>query len=73
MNRTKQINKLLKKTKCSYSPYDTFGKVYKLNLFVLLIAFDFVIPSFRLITLFAVAKKKVFEKTELLRITINNR
>ncbi|TRZ50121.1 MAG: hypothetical protein D4S01_07260 [Dehalococcoidia bacterium] len=67
--RQKQINKMLKGIKSNRNIYSTYGKIVKVTLCHLLVAADFVIPTFRLLTVFAL---KFTKHIELFRLTIKD-
>ena len=57
MKRTKYINqKVLGNIKCNVSVWDSYGQWIKIRFHHLVIAADQIIPSFRLITFFALSK-----------------
>jgi len=57
--------KILNNIKCKREVYHTYGRVAKVNLSHVLIALDFVIPTCRLLTLFAIK----YCNFEIFRIT----
>lgn len=69
-NQQKNINRMLKNIKSNREYYITYGKVIKITLFLCLVLIDFVIPSFRLLTLFAIKNKDKLSEIEILRINI---
>ena len=68
--RQQAINKLLKNTGCSVDVFTTYGKWLKINMFVFLLFVDFVVPTFRLLTLFAMKYKRQLKNMEITRISI---
>lgn len=72
--KTSKFNKtVLKGVKSNRSPFNRYGKIIKLNAFVTLVALDFVIPSFRLITVIAYKFKNKLENVEITRFTVHNK
>jgi hypothetical protein len=70
--RQQKINKMLKSINCSRQAFDTYGRIIKEKLSNLLIKIDFIVPSFRLITLFALILKILKIDVEL-RYTLHNK
>ena len=66
MNRQKAINKKLRSLKTSYSFYNEYGKLLKINMFHILFILDLFIPTFRLLTLIGYKLRHI----EVLRFTI---
>jgi hypothetical protein len=67
-----KINRMLKNIKCSREVWKTYGKVLKEKLSNLLIKIDFIVPSWRLITLCAIIIK-YFKIDVELRYTLHDR
>jgi len=65
--KQKQINKMLKNIKCKREVYNKFGTIVKITLCHVLIFIDFFVPTFRLLSAFAL---KFTKHIELFRITI---
>ena len=71
--RQKFINKKLQGVKCKANLYNTYGLVMRINAFTMLVASDFIIPSFRLITLVAFKFKRTLVNVEVFRIPIHSK
>jgi hypothetical protein len=69
---TKQVNKILKGVKCSRSPFKTYGLMRRINAFGLLVAIDFIVPSFRLITAVAFMFRTKLERVNVFSYTVHN-
>jgi len=65
--RQEYINKMLKRIKSRRSPFIIYGKIFKIKLSHALLFIDVFIPSFKLLSLYAL---KYCPEKEIIRISI---